>query len=112
MALNSDYQSFKALNITVVAISTDPQSSLSQWAKASGIGHIIVLSDQNLQVDTTYQTLGSDVSMMPGGMAGHTFILVNGSGTIAWRADYGPGTMYVEDSTILQNVRSALSTSK
>lgn len=107
--LNNDYLHFKNLNVTIVAITTDPQSSLQQWAQINGISHIIVLSDQNLQVDRTYQTLGSDVSMMPGSRGGHTFILVDTSGIIKWRADYGPGIMYVSDDAILSNVVGALS---
>ncbi len=106
--LNKDYQNFRALNVTLVAISTDPQSSLAQWAQLNGISHVLVLSDQNLTVDRLYDTLGGNVSMMAGTRAGHTFVLVNPSGTIKWRADYGPGTMYVQDSDLLSSVTKAL----
>ena len=106
--LNKDYQSFRALNITMVAISTDSQASLAQRAQLNGINHVLVLSDQNLSVDKLYSTLGGNVSMMAGTRAGHTFVLVNPSGTIKWRADYGPGTMYVQDSDLASSVTKAL----
>lgn len=106
--LDKDYNEFKSRNILVVAISTDPQSSLAQWATLNKISNVLVLSDQNLSVDTTYETLGSNVSMMPGTRAGHTFVLVDTSGVIKWREDYGPGIMYVEDNEIISNIMKAL----
>ena len=91
-----------------MAISTDSQASLAQWAQLNGINHVLVLSDQNLSVDKLYNTLGGNVSMMAGTRAGHTFVLVNPSGTVKWTADYGPGTMYVQDSDLISSVTKAL----
>ena len=107
--LNSDYSTFKDNNVVVVAISTDSLSGLKQWAQVNGINHIVLLSDQNLSVDTTYHTLGSNVSMMPETKAGHTFVLVDKSGTIKWRDDYGPDVMYVPDNEIISKMKSYLS---
>ena len=106
--LDKDYKNFEALNTTVVAITTDSQSNLGQWAKLNGITHLVVLSDRDLSVDRLYKTLGYNVSMMPGTSAGHTFILVDPSGVIKWRADYGPGTMYVQDNELVSSVAKAL----
>ena len=95
--------------MTLVAITGDSKANLAQWAQNNNVSHIIVLSDQNLSVDKLYNTLGSNVSMMPGTKGGHTFVLVNPSGIIRWRADYGPGMMYVPDAEIYSNVARALS---
>ncbi len=106
--LDKDYESFRGLNTTIVAITTDSQSSLGQWVKLNGVTHLLVLSDRNQSVDRLYNTLGYNVSMMPGTSPGHTFILVDPSGTIKWRADYGPGRMYVQDSEVVSSVTKAL----
>ena len=106
--LDNDSNEFKSRNILVVAISTDPQSSLAQWATLNKISNVLVLSDQNLSVDSTYKTLGSNVSMMPGTRAGHTFVLVDTSGLIKWRDDYGPDVMYVKDKDIISTIMQVL----
>ena len=107
--LNSDYSTFKDNNVVVVAISTDSSSSLQQWTQVNGINNIVILSDQNRSVDKMYDTLGSNVSMMPETKAGHTFILVDKSGLIKWRDDYGPDVMYVPDNEIISKMKSFLS---
>lgn len=107
--LSNDYASFKALNVVVACITTDSASSLYQWTQANQVNNIAVLSDSGLTVSNLYNALGSNVSMMSG-RDGHTFILVSPSGVIKWRADYGPGTMFVPDSQILTNVKQALTT--
>ena len=101
-------QQFAGLNVIVVSITTDPLSLLSDWARTSGPRYGIVSSDQNLQVSKVYDVLGPDTSMMPGTKPGHTFILVDTSGVIKWRQDYGPNTMYVPNSQIIAAVRQAL----
>ncbi|MHB8568489.1 MAG: redoxin domain-containing protein [Nitrososphaerales archaeon] len=107
--LSNDYAKFSALNIIVVAITTDTASGLYQWAQSNQVNHLVILSDSGLTVSNSYRTLGSNVSMMSG-RDGHTFILAGASGIIKWRADYGPGTMFVPDSTILNNCQNGLST--
>ncbi len=105
--LSNDYASFRALNVIVVAITTDTASGLYQWSQANQVNNIVILSDQGLTVSKLYNALGSNVSMMSG-RDGHTFVLVSTSGVIKWRADYGPGTMFVPDSQVLTNVKQAL----
>lgn len=96
------------LNVLVVSITGDQLQLLSDWTKSTGPSYGKVLSDQDLQVSKMYDMLGADVSMMPGTAPGHTFVLVNKSGMIVWRADYGPYNMYVQNNQILAEVRKVL----
>ena len=99
---------FADLNIVVVSITGDPPNLLVEWAGSSGPRYGKVLSDQSLAVSKLYDMLGPDVSMMPGTAPGHTFILVDKSGVIKWRQDYGPVNMYVANDEIIAAVRKAL----
>lgn len=109
--MNANYSEFRALNIIPVAITADPASALAQWATVNSVNQLIVLSDQNLKVDKLYGTLGSSISMMGSSAPGHTFFLINKDGTIIWRADYGPGTMYIPESQIFSNINRVLNSS-
>ena len=109
--MNNDYSKFRALNTVIVAITSDSSSDLSQWAKLNGIGPLIVISDQNLKIDIRYGTLGPSISMMGWSKPGHTFFFVDTTGTIRWRADYGPGIMYVQESEIFANLNRVLNSS-
>jgi len=99
---------FTKLDIVVVSITGDSINLLASWAHSSGPQHSTVLSDQNLGVSKAYDMLGPDKSMMPGTAPGHTFILVDKSGVIKWRQDYGPSVMYVPNDQILATIRKAL----
>lgn len=100
---------FVSMKVVVVSITGDSVSLMSQWVKTSGMsGHQVVLSDQSLQVSRSYEMLGADVSMMPGTAPGHSFVLVNTSGVIVWRADYGPYNMSVPNNQIIAACRQAL----
>jgi peroxiredoxin len=101
-------EQFTKLDIMVVSITGDSVNLLASWAHSSGPQYGKVLSDQNLAVSRAYDTLGADKSMMPGTAPGHTFILVDKSGVIKWRQDYGPSVMYVPNDQILLAVRRAL----
>lgn len=99
---------FAALGVVQAAITTDPLPQLQQWAGSNEIRQLKVASDQSLEVDRVYEMLGKDVSMMAGTRAGHTYLLVDKEGIVRWRADYGPGVMYVEQDEIYQKVKQAL----
>jgi peroxiredoxin Q/BCP len=99
---------FTKLDIVVVSITGDSINLLVSWAHSSGPQYGKVLSDQNLGVSKAYDMLGPDKSMMPGTAPGHTFILVDKSGVIKWRQDYGPSVMYVPNDQIILAVRTAL----
>ena len=104
-ALNSE---FGSLNVVVVSITGDPLQTLTDWTRSSGPAYGMVLSDQGLQVSRSYGMLGAEVSMMPGTAPGHSFILVNESGIIVWRHDYGPYNMNVANEEIMTAIRQAL----
>jgi peroxiredoxin (alkyl hydroperoxide reductase subunit C) len=101
-------QQFAQLNIVVVSITGDQVNTLASWARSGGPQYGKVLSDQSLTVSKAYDVLGADTSMMPGTAPGHTFFLVDKSGVIKWRADYGPSNMYVPNDQIITAVRRAL----
>jgi len=104
-ALNSE---FKSLNVVVVSITSDPLQTLTDWTRSSVPAYGTVLSDQGLQVSKSYGMLDAEVSMMPGIAPGHSFILVNESGVIVWRHDYGPYNMNVANDEIWAAVKQAL----
>ena len=104
-ALNSE---FGSLNVVVVSITGDPLQTLADWTRSSGPAYGMVLSDQGLQVSRSYGMLGAEVSMMPGTASGHSFILVNESGVIVWRHDYGPYKMNVANDEIMAAIRQTL----
>ena len=106
--LDSNAGEFQAIHVLIVSITETSLSSLSAWAANNNITHTLVLSDPTLTVCNEYDTTGAAVSMMPGSAPGHTFILVNKTGIVLWRADYGPDDMSVPDATILQAVQAAL----
>jgi len=109
--LDSLNDQFTGLGVLAVSVSGDPISMLSDWVRTSGPKYGKVLSDQSLSVSKTYDLLGADISMMPGTAPGHTFILVNKSGVVVWRQDYGPNNMYVPNNEIIAAVRKALGAS-
>lgn len=95
---------FSGMNVLVVSITPDAIGQLQNWASSNGPQHGLLLSDTNQAAFNLYHPVGSGGTMMT-----HTFILVNKSGVIVWRQDYGPGTMYVQNSEILADVKNALS---
>jgi peroxiredoxin Q/BCP len=101
-------QQFTNLDVIVVSITGDSVNLLTSWAHSSGPQFGKVLSDQSLTVSKMYDMLGSDRSMMPGMAPGHSFVLVDKSGMIKWRQDYGPGVMYVPNDQVVAAVRRAL----
>ena len=94
---------FSGMHVLVVSITPDSMGQLQGWASSNGPQYGLVLSDANQVAFKLYHPVGSGGTMMT-----HTFILVNESGAIVWRQDYGPGTMYVQNSEILAAVKSAL----
>jgi peroxiredoxin len=91
------------MNVLVVSITPDNLGQLQSWASSYGPQYGLLLSDANQAAFNLYHPVGSGGTMMT-----HTFILVNEAGVIVWRQDYGPGTMYVQNSEILADVKSAL----
>lgn len=101
-------QQFIGMNITVASITTDQMSQLTSWSQSSGPRDSRVLDDQSLTVSRAYDMLGN--SMHPGTVAGHTFVLINKAGMVAWRHDYYPPSMYVQNSDLIVAVQQAMGT--
>lgn len=81
--------------LVLVNVTTDPPGVLRQAASAYRITTPLV-SDENRDMSRAYDVLGQ--GMHPDS-AGHTFVLVDRSGRIRWRNDYG--TMFVQPATLL-----------
>lgn len=101
---------FLAENVTLLSIARDAPAELAAGALESGIVKTSLLSDADKKVSASYDVLKWAI---PSGEPGHTFILVNQDGTIAWIKDYGAPdnperTMYVPIEELIQAVRDNL----
>ncbi len=65
------------------------------------------LTDPGGQVARAYQAVG-DASAMHATLPGHTFILIDPTGRIAWRGEYP--SMFVPTSQLLASIRGVLAT--
>jgi peroxiredoxin len=101
-------QEFTDLDVQLVSLSPDPVESWASEGQKMGI-MTPTLSDPENQVWGDY---GSLEWTMGTGEPGHTFFLVSDEGQLIWLRDYGApasgGSMYVEPSEIVQQVRDAL----
>jgi len=88
----------KKRGLVLVNITTDPSAVLRQAAGAYGITTPLI-SDEDRDMSRSYDVLGQ--GMHPD-TAGHTFVLVDGTGRIRWRADYQ--TMFVQPDTLLADI--------
>lgn len=96
----------------LVTITVDPPDRLAQKMRDDGLSSI-ALSDSDLAVSTQYSA--EQYGMMGGSTPGHSFLLVDPDGTIAWRADYGGApdyTMYLPVDAILADLRADTSAGK
>jgi peroxiredoxin len=95
-----------AMNVLMVSVTPDTVDQLRNWmAYGAGQQQGKVLSDPSLAAFNLYHPVGTGGSMMT-----HTFILVNKSGMVIWRQDYGPSSMYVQNTVVLAAVTKALGT--
>lgn len=102
-----DYQ---ALGVPVVSIAFDSVEEQAPEAASLGIVSVPMLSDTDHSVSQAYDVLRWAVGS---GEPGHTFVLVDGEGRIAWIADYGAPdnparTMYVPIADLTAQVEGAL----
>ncbi len=108
-AIEAQRGEFEALGIDrIVSITTDPLDALRQKVANERIT-IPVLSDPDLRVSKAYQA--NLYGMMGASRDGHSFILIDKEGTIAWRADYGGApkyTMYVPVPDLIADLRDGL----
>jgi peroxiredoxin len=99
---------FRDLDVAFLSIAFDSSEILAEGAKEYGTT-IPLLTDIDRQVSATYGVLKWAVAT---GEPGHTFVLVNEDGTIAWIRDYGApengGTMYVPVEELTQQIAAHL----
>lgn len=99
---------FRAAGIDrVVTITTDPLDALRQKSADEGL-KFPTLSDPDLKISKAYSA--NQYGMMGTSRDGHSFVLVDERGTIAWRADYGGApdyTMYVPVNDLLADLQAA-----
>lgn len=100
---------FQSLNVALVSIANHSQQQLAQGAFDFGVQSVPLLTDSGLKVSENYDVLKWAVTS---GEPGHTFILVDTDGSIAWIRDYGApengGVMYVPVEEITRQVRAGL----
>ena len=100
---------FEALGVELVSIAFDDAATQKQASAAVGIGGTPMLVDGDHAVSEAYDVLQWAVGT---GEPGHTFILVDGQGEIAWVRDYGApengGSMYVPPQELVDQIDAAL----
>jgi peroxiredoxin len=95
-----DDKRFQSMHVQLLGISPD---SVGAWKQAAGELGITLptLSDSKNRVANEYGVMQWG---MPTGEPGHTFVLVDAQGTVAWVRDYGApehgGAMYVAPSEL------------
>jgi peroxiredoxin len=103
------FPKFIALGVELLSLSPDrPEEWRAAAADFKVSPDAILLSDQGNKVATAY-----DVMRWGVGEPGHTFILVDKNGRIAWVKDYGApqngGLMYVVPKEITKLLESQIS---
>lgn len=100
-------QAFQELNVEVLSIATDPVSAWQEAAQDDDISSPM-LSDVGAVACNEYDVM----KWQMGGEPGHTFVLVDHDGKVAWVRDYGApdngGLMYVEPDELVPAVEKAL----
>ena len=101
---------FKAQNVALLSIAQDSLSDLSRGAQEYGIVTTPLLSDPNNEVAKSYDVLKWALET---GEPGHTFILIDQDGKIAWIKDYGAPdnpdrTMYVPIEELTKAIQENL----
>ena len=102
-------RAFEELGVELISIAFDSPEVLAAAADRVGVGQTPLLSDPDGSVSEAYDVLRWAVAT---GEPGHTFVLMDRAGRIAWIQDYGApenrGVMYVEPSEITREVIEAL----
>lgn len=99
---------FQALDVALVSITVDAVQELVPAAAEYGVATPL-LSDPGKAVPEAYNVMQWAT---PSGEPGHTFILVDADGTIAWIRDYGApengGVMYVPTDELTTQIAANL----
>lgn len=101
-------KAFRSLGVELLSISPDPIEAWADAADQLGI-RTPVLSDGGNRVASAYGVMRW---AMPTGEPGHTFVLVDEEGRVAWIRDYGApqhgGAMYVPPAGLIPQIRGRL----
>ena len=96
------------MGIELLSISPDPISAWKQEGASLGIT-LLTLSDAGNHVASEYGVMQWG---MPTNEPGHTFVLVDAQGKVAWVRDYGApehgGAMYVPPDEITSQLEESL----
>ena len=103
-------EAFQALGVELVSIAPDPVQAWRNDGDQYGIrDYTAVLSDVQQAVAKSYDVLRWAAAT---GEPGHTFILIDESGTVTWVKDYGAlengGIMYVAPDELVRELRAQL----
>ena len=98
---------YQSLSVPLVSIAFDSPEVMSAAGAEYGVGPTPLLSDTDHSVSEAYDVLQWAVAT---GEPGHTFILVDEAGRVAWIRDYGvvESSMYVDPIEIASQVRDSL----
>lgn len=100
--------SFQQTDVALISIAFDSMAEQQQAAREYGISVPMVI-DADHRISEAYDVLKWAVAS---GEPGHTFILVDENGKVAWIRDYGApengGTMYVPVEELVQQIRASL----
>ncbi len=101
---------FQALDVAFVSIAFDSVEEQAAGAIEYGITEVPLLTDADGSVSEDYDVLKWAVGS---GEPGHTFILLDADGQIAWIRDYGAPdladrTMYVPPADLVQQIADSL----
>ncbi len=98
---------FQALGVEFVSIAFDPPGVLAGSGAEFGVGPTPLLTDTDESVSEAYDVLQWAVAS---GEPGHTFVLVDEDGKVAWIRDYGvvEESMYVEPLELVDQIAAGL----
>jgi peroxiredoxin len=107
--LHSD-TGFQAMDVALLSIAFDSAEEQRAGIEEYGIRDVPMLIDANGDVSRRYDVLKWAVAS---GEPGHTFILVDQAGRIAWIRDYGSPTlpdpvMYVDPNELVEQISEHL----
>jgi peroxiredoxin len=101
---------FQQLGVSFVSIAFDSPTQLAAGRQEFGVQTVPLLTDVEQQVSADYDVLQWAVAS---GEPGHTFVLVDADGKIAWIRDYGApengGVMYVPVDELVTQIEQSLS---
>jgi peroxiredoxin len=104
-----DFPEFRGLDVALVSVAFDSAAELADGAVRYGITEAALLTDVNHEVAQAYDVLQWAVAT---GEPGHTFVLVDRRGRVAWIRDYGApqngGVMYVPVDELTREIRRSL----